>query len=139
MKVHVGMDTNGLAHSVVDTDASAHDSRVMDKLMHGEEVVVYSDKDYASAAKKDQYEAEGVEWRVDRKVSEQRSLISQTEGLTKRTIGHVPRARTLLISRKIYGVTSPRGIGKNPAYAKTKDQSVPVIKKTIFQRLLWLR
>jgi IS5 family transposase len=61
MKVHVGMDTNGLAHSVVVTDASVHDSRMVDELMHGEEVLVNSDKDDASAGKKDWYEAEGVE------------------------------------------------------------------------------
>ena len=55
------MDTNGLAHSVVVTDASVHDSRMVDELMHGEEVLVNSDKDDASAGKKDWYEAEGVE------------------------------------------------------------------------------
>ena len=49
MKAHVGTDTGrGLAHSVVVTDAAVHDSRVMDELLHGEEVVVYGDKAYAN-------------------------------------------------------------------------------------------
>ena len=38
MKAHVGTDTGkGLVHSIVVTDASVHDSQVMDELLHGEE------------------------------------------------------------------------------------------------------
>jgi len=68
MKAHVGTDTGkGLAHSVVVTDASVHDSKVMDKLLHGEEQAVYGDKAYSSEVKKQEYEARGVRWRVNRK------------------------------------------------------------------------
>jgi len=62
MKAHVGTDTRrGLVHRVVVTDASVHDSRVMDELLHGEERAVYGDKAYADEGKKMEYKARGVE------------------------------------------------------------------------------
>jgi IS5 family transposase len=70
MKAHVGTDSRrGLVHSVVVTNAAVHDSRVMDKLLHGEEGAVYGDKAYASAEKKKEYEGKGIEWCVKRKAS----------------------------------------------------------------------
>jgi IS5 family transposase len=67
MKAHVGTDTRGLAHSVEVTDASVHDSQVMDELVHGEEQAVYGDKAYSSEEKKKDYEARGVKWCVNLK------------------------------------------------------------------------
>jgi len=66
MKAHVGTDTGrGLVHSVVVTNASVHDSQVLDKLLHGEEQAIYGDKAYSSEAKKKEFEVKGVEWRVN--------------------------------------------------------------------------
>jgi IS5 family transposase len=66
MKAHVGTDTGrGLAHDVVVTDASVHDSQVMDKLVHGAEEAIYGDKAYSSKEKKNEYEARGVKWCVN--------------------------------------------------------------------------
>jgi IS5 family transposase len=68
MKAHVGTDTGkGLAHSVVVTDASVHDSQVMDKLLQGEEQAVYGDKACTSEAREKEYEARGIRWCVKRK------------------------------------------------------------------------
>ena len=68
MKAHVGTDTGrGLAHSVLVTDAAVHDSQVMDELLHGEEQAVYGDRAYASEKKKEEYEARGIKWCVNRK------------------------------------------------------------------------
>ena len=68
MKAHVGTDTRkGLAHSIVVTDASVHDSQVMDELLHGEEQAVYGDRAYTSEEKKKEYEAKGIKWCVNRK------------------------------------------------------------------------
>jgi len=59
----VGTDTGrGLVHRAVVTNASVHDSRVMDDLLHGEETAVYADE-----AKRMEYKARGVEWRISRK------------------------------------------------------------------------
>jgi IS5 family transposase len=68
MKAHVGTDTRkGLAHSVVVTDAAVHDSQVMDELLHGEEQAIYGDRAYTSAKKRQEYEARGINWCVNRK------------------------------------------------------------------------
>jgi IS5 family transposase len=68
MKAHVGTDVKrGLVHKVIVTDASVHDSRVMDDLLHGEEMAVYGDKAYASEEKKKEYLERGVKWCVNRK------------------------------------------------------------------------
>ena len=75
MKAHVGADTNrGLVHSIVVTNAAVHDSRVMDKLLHGEELSVYGDKAYASKEKKKDYEARGIEWCIKRKANRGQQL-----------------------------------------------------------------
>lgn len=75
MKAHVGTDTRkGLAHSVVVTDASVHDSQVMDELLHGEEQSVYGDKAYTSEKKRQEYEAKGVKWCINRKACRHHQL-----------------------------------------------------------------
>ena len=55
-------------HDIVVTDASVHDSQVMDKLVHGEEQAVYGDKAYSNEKKKKEYEARGIKWRVNLRV-----------------------------------------------------------------------
>lgn len=68
MKAHVGTDTKrGLVHRIVVTDASIHDSQVMDDLLHGEESVVYGDKAYVDEGKKLVYENNGIAWCINRK------------------------------------------------------------------------
>lgn len=74
MKMHIGSDTQGRVHSIVVTDASVHDSVVADDLIHGEEHVIYGDKAYASAERKEMAESKGVIWRVNRKAKRGRKL-----------------------------------------------------------------
>jgi IS5 family transposase len=70
MKAHIGTDTGkGLAHSVVVTDAAVHDSQVMDRLVHGEEQVIYGDKAYSNTKKQQEYEVKGIKWCVNRRGS----------------------------------------------------------------------
>jgi IS5 family transposase len=78
MKAHVGTDTGkGLVHSVVVTDASVHDSKVMGKLLHGEEKAVYGDKAYAGEERKREYEGRGSEWCVKRKANRGQQLTEE--------------------------------------------------------------
>jgi IS5 family transposase len=78
MKAHVGTDTGkGLVHSVVVTDAAVHDSKVMDKLLHGEEKAVYGDKAYAGEERKREYEGRGIEWCVKRKANRGQQLTEE--------------------------------------------------------------
>jgi IS5 family transposase len=80
MKAHVGTDTRkGLVHSIVVTDASVHDSQVMDELLHGEEEAIYGDKAYTSEKKKKEYEARGVKWCVNRKACRHYRLTPEDE------------------------------------------------------------
>jgi IS5 family transposase len=74
MKAHIGTDTQGRTHSIAVTDASPHDSTLMDDLLHGEESVVYGDKAYASAERQANAEQAGIEWRVNRKAKRGRKL-----------------------------------------------------------------
>lgn len=74
MKAHIGTDTQGRVHSIVVTDASVHDSSVMDDLLHGKEDVVYGDKAYSNQERKERMEETGVSWRVNRKASRGRKL-----------------------------------------------------------------
>lgn len=67
MKMHVGTDLQGRVHHVKVTDASVHDSKVMDDLLHGEEQSIYGDKAYANEAKAAKAKLDGVNWRVSRK------------------------------------------------------------------------
>jgi transposase, IS5 family len=70
MKAHVGTDTRrGLAHSIVVTHAAVHNSQVMDDLLHGEEGSIYGDKAYSNREKSEEFESNGIEWRIDRKGS----------------------------------------------------------------------
>ena len=64
MKIHVGTDKQGRAHSSVITDTDVHDSQMMDDLLYGEETEAYGDK-----ARKETMEREGACWRVNRKAS----------------------------------------------------------------------
>lgn len=70
MKAHVGTDTGrGLAHSIVVTSAAVHDSQMTDDLLHGEERAIYGDKAYSNTVKSAEFEAQGIEWHIDRKGS----------------------------------------------------------------------
>ena len=78
MKAHVGTDTGkGLVHSVIVTNAAVHDSKVMSKLLHGEEEAVYGDKAYAGEARQKECEARGIEWRVKRKAYRGKQLTEE--------------------------------------------------------------
>jgi transposase, IS5 family len=80
MKAHVGTDIGkGLVHDIVVTNASVYESKVMDELIHGEEQAVYGDKAYSSEAKKKEYEARGIKWRVNLRGARWRRLTEEEE------------------------------------------------------------
>jgi IS5 family transposase len=122
MKAHVGTDTNGRVHSVVVTDASVHDSQMMDELVHGEEQVVYGDKAYADAGKQARFEESGVEWRVNRKGSNRRKLNIADRSFNRKN--NRTRARgehAFRIVKDLWGYSKvrDRGIEKNAAQVFT--------------------
>ena len=122
MKAHVGTDTHGRVHSVVVTDASVHDSQMMDELVHGEEQVVYGDKAYADAGKQARFEASGVEWRINRKGSNRRKLNIADRSFNRKN--NRTRARgehAFRIVKDLWGYSKVRyrGIEKNAAQVFT--------------------
>jgi transposase, IS5 family len=122
MKAHVGTDTHGRVHSVVVTDASVHDSQMMEELVHGEEQVVYGDKAYADAGKQARFEESGVEWRVNRKGSNRRKLNIADRSFNRKN--NRTRARgehAFRIVKDLWGYSKARyrGIEKNAAQVFT--------------------
>lgn len=63
MKLHIGVDdTLGLIHSLETTPANAADIRMADKLLHGEEEVVWGDAGYQGIEKREEHQAREVDW-----------------------------------------------------------------------------
>ena len=56
------------------TDASVHDSCVMEDLLHGDERVIYGDKGYVSEERREAAERSGKTWRVSRRSNRGRKL-----------------------------------------------------------------
>jgi IS5 family transposase len=117
MKAHVGTDTGkGLVHDIVVTDASIHDSQVMDELVHGEEQAVYGDKAYSDEKKKAGYEAKGIKWRVNirgcrwRKLTEKEVATNHEQSQTRAKVEHI-----FLVVKHLWHYTKVRykGLYKN--------------------------
>ena len=67
MKIHVGTDTRGLVHSLTTTDAATADITQLDDLLHGHETTLYGDKAYWKDADRQQWEADGGRYRINRR------------------------------------------------------------------------
>jgi len=122
MKVHVATDTQGRAHSIAVTDASVHDSQLMDELLHGEEIEVYGDKAYAGAQRRGELQDKGVTCRINRKARRGKKLNCADRSFN--TKSNRTRARV----EHIFGVVKHlwgykkvryRGIDKNAAQVFT--------------------
>jgi IS5 family transposase len=118
MKAHVGTDTQGRAHSVVVTDASVHDSQILDDLLHGEEEVLYGDKAYADEKKKQDFEAEGKTWRINRKAKRGKKLNIADRSFNKksnRTRAKVEHLFGVIKNLWNYRKVRYKGLSKNAA------------------------
>ena len=114
IKARVGTDTGrGLVQRVVVTKASVHDYRVMDDLLHGEETAVYADE-----AKRMEYKARGVEWRINRKgkrgylLSEEDRELNHTHNRIRAKVEHA-----FMIVKCLWNYRKVRykGLAKNAA------------------------
>jgi IS5 family transposase len=118
MKAHIGTDTQGRVHSVTATDASVHDSQIMEDCLHGEEQAIYGDKAYANQARKQSAEAKGINWRVNRKARRGRKLNCADRSFNKksnRTRSHVEHAFGIVKHLWGYNKVRYRGLNKNAA------------------------
>jgi len=119
MKAHVGCDQKrGLTHSIVVTNASVHDSVVMEELLHGEEWAIYGDKAYANEVKGQEYEAQGIAWRVHRKGTRGKPLTKRDRSWNRRQSRTRARGEhAFRIVKHLWGYSKVRykGLAKNAA------------------------
>ena len=122
MKSHIGTDTQGRVHSIVVTDASVHDSVVVDDLIHGEETTLYGDKAYASQARKEAAEENGVTWRINRKAKRGKKLNCADRSFNRksnRTRARVEHAFGVVKHLWGYRKVRYKGLEKNAAQVFT--------------------
>jgi transposase, IS5 family len=67
MKLHIGADPKGRVHSVMATNAATADITQLDDLLHGEETTIYGDQAYWKEADRQDFEASGVRYRINRR------------------------------------------------------------------------
>ena len=116
MKVHVGTDTRGLVHSLTTTDAAHHDSTQLPQLLHGQESTLYGDKAYDNADTKAHWEAEGGQYRVNKrgKRTARTDAINATRSRIRARGEHAFR-----VVKRLWGFATVRyrGLAKNTTRA----------------------
>lgn len=122
MKIHVGTDTQGRAHSVAVTDAAVHDSQMMDELLHGDEEEVYGDKAYASRDRRERLESVGTVCRINRKAGRGRRLNCADRAFNKKSNRTRARVEHIFgVVKHLWGYRKVRyrGIDKNASQVFT--------------------
>jgi IS5 family transposase len=122
MKLHVGTDRHGLVHSLVTTDAAQADIKQMAQLLHGEEREVFGDQAYWSEAQRQEFQARGVRYRINRRphptapLSERWREINRVRSRT-RARGEHP----FHVVKRLWGFAKVRyrGLAKNTVRAFT--------------------
>lgn len=123
MKLHIGTDRRGIVHHVVATHAAASDLKQLPDLLHGDESALYGDQAYWKEADREDFEAKGVRYRVNRRaaggnknLSERWRGINRTRSRTRACCEHPFR-----VVKQLWGFTKTRyrGIAKNLARAQT--------------------
>jgi len=120
MKVHVGTDKQGLVHSLSVTDAATPDLREMGSLLHGEECEIYGDKAYSSQELRQQCDALGIRYRVNRRGHRKKELNESLKRKNRkrsriRARGEYP----FLVVKHLWGFRKVRyrGLAKNETRA----------------------
>lgn len=119
MKLHVGTDTRGVAHTAVVTTARVHDSQVMDDLLHGDEQALYGDRAYINEAKQKAFDAQGRRWRVQRRGRRQAPLNARDRQWNRRQSKVRARVEHIfLVIKRLWGhhKVRYRGLAKNEAH-----------------------
>ena len=118
MKVHVGTDLQGLAHTVTTTNAAEADLNQLPHLLHGEEERLYGDRAYWSERDRVACEAAGIGYKVNRRgthhhpVSERWRQINRARSRIRARGEHL-----FLVVKQLWGFRKVRyrGLLKNTA------------------------
>jgi transposase, IS5 family len=119
MKLHVGTDVRGVAHTAVVTTGRVHDSQVMDELLHGDEKAIYGDRAYINEAKQKAHEAKGRHWRVQRRGRRQAPLTMRDRRWNRRQSKVRARVEHIFqVVKHLWGhhKVRYRGLAKNEAH-----------------------
>lgn len=142
MKVHVGTDRRGVVHSLTTTNAAVADITQMSELLHGEEREIFGDQAYWKEPDRQQFRAEGVRYRINRRGSFHRPLtahqkkINRTRSRTRARGEHAFR-----IVKRLWGFAKVRyrGLAKNTArvFATFALANLYLIRKYIVPNQEW--
>jgi IS5 family transposase len=118
MKVHVGTDVKGRVHTLTVTHAAVNDITVMPELLHGEEEAVYGDRGYWKEADRQDAEANGVKYRVNRRGTDEHPVTKRWKQINRarsRIRAHVEHP--FLVVKRLWGFEKVRyrGLAKNLA------------------------
>lgn len=119
MKMHVGTDARGVAHSALATTGRVHDSQVMDELLHGAEQAIYGDRAYINDAKQKAFAAQGRQWRVQRRSRRQAPLTDRDRRWNRRQSKVRARVEHIFqVIKRLWGHCKVRyrGLAKNEAH-----------------------
>lgn len=120
MKVHIGTDVKGRVHSLAVTHAGVGDITMLPQLLHGEEQALYGDRGYWKEADRQDAEAHGVKYRVNRRGTEQHPVTERWKAINQarsRIRAHVEHP--FLVVKRLWGFEKVRyrGLAKNLARA----------------------
>lgn len=122
MKLHIGADTKGRVHSVIATNAATADITQLGDLLHGEERTIFGDQAYWKEADRQEFEAAGVRYRMNRRPPGRQPLSERWRRINRarsriRARGEHP----FHIVKRLWGFAKVRyrGLAKNLARAQT--------------------
>jgi IS5 family transposase len=121
MKLHTGTDARGLVHHVTATAASVAEITELPKLLHGAETVLYGDQSYWKADR-EQWQAEGGKYRVNRRGTKQRPLTAYQKRVNQsRSRTRARGEHAYLVVKRLWGFSMVRyrRLAKNLARAQT--------------------
>ena len=96
MKVHIGVDAvSGMVHSLVGTAANVGDVTQTEKLLHGEEKLVFADAGYTGVDKRPELKDKAVKWVVAAKRGQ---LKAMPEGPERDRLKALERAKAQIRS-----------------------------------------
>jgi transposase, IS5 family len=120
MKLHVGTDLKGRVHTLAATDAAVSDIAVLPELLHGEERALYGDRGYWKEADRQDAEAHGVKYCVNRRGTAQAPVSPRWKAInTARSRIRAYVEHPFLVVKRLWGFDKVRyrGLAKNLARA----------------------
>jgi transposase, IS5 family len=118
MKVHVGTDLKGLAHTITTTHAAEADLNQLPHLLHGEEQRLYGDRAYWSERDRAACEAAGIAYRVNKRGSHSRPVTERWRQINQaRSRLRARGEHIFLVVKQLWGFRKVRyrGLLKNTA------------------------